>query len=204
MTPIDLFDYIHARKKIPARVLKHQAPQAKEVSSYQIIASHMIDAMVILGVTFMASTITALAAQSFMITPALSSAFNKIHFSSFVTSLLPLIFSTYFFASYFLNHGQTVGMSYLKTRIDMPDKSFRSSVFWGFFSAGAVMSGGLTLLSYQWIQTKGWGQYKGHDHLYFNLVAERSFSPVDLVAMTEAFHQLPAIPEEEETYLEAA
>lgn len=205
MTPIDLFDYIEADRKIPARVLKHKSPETSEVSSYHIIASYMVDTMMILSLTGAAAVLTGVGAKTFMITPALMTAFNKIHFASFVTSLLPLIFTSYFFCSFFFNRGQSYGMKMFKTRIDMPEMSYRSSLFWGLFSAGALMTGGLTLLSYQWIQNKGWGQFKDHDHLYFELVAERSYSPIDLVAATEAFHQIPAAPQEaEENYLKAA
>lgn len=204
MTPIDLFDYIHARRKIPASVLKHQTPQASEVTSYHILASYMVDTMMIISMTAAAALLTGIGAKTFMISPALASAFNKIPFTGFVTSLLPLIFTSYFFCSFFFNRGQTYGMKMFKTRIDMPEMNFRSSLFWGLFSAGALMSGGLSLLSYQWIQNKGWGQFKDHDHLYFELVAERSFSPIDLVAATEEFHKLPVLPQEEESFQKAA
>lgn len=205
MTPIDLFDYIETDRKIPARILKHKSPETSDISSYHIIASYMVDTMMVLSLTAAAAALTGIGAKTFMVSPALISAFNKIHFTSFVTSLLPIIFTSYFFCSFFFNRGQSYGMKMFKTRIEMTEMSYRSSLFWGLFSAGALMSGGVTLLSYQWIQNKGWGQFKDHDHLYFELVAERSYSPIDLVAATEAYHQTPAIPQEAEpNYQKAA
>lgn len=204
MSPINLFDYTNIQKKIPARVLKHQGPQATPVSSYKILGALMLDTATIIAVTSMAATMVALSTNTFMVTANLQKAFSAIPFASFVTSLLPLIFSSYFFFSYFFNHGQSYGMKVLKTRITMPEMSYRSSLFWGMFSAAAVMSGGLTLLSYQWIQKKGWGEFKEHDHLYFELVSEKTYSPVNLVEMTHSFHQAPTVQEQEETFLQAA
>lgn len=204
MSPINLFDYTNVRKKIPARALKHQTPKPKPISSYQIIGAHMIDALTIIGLTTALVAVVGISASTFMVTSNLRSAFNNIPFASFVISLMPLVFSSYFFFSYFFNHGQSYGMKVLKTRIEMPEMSYRSSLFWGIFSAAAVMSGGLTLLSYQWIQKKGWGEFKGHDHLYFELISEKTYSPVNLVEMTASFNQKPKVQEEEETFLQAA
>lgn len=204
MSPINLFDYTNARKKIPARVLKHQEIEAKAISSYQILGAHLIDAATIIGLSSMVATMVGLSATTFMMTSNLQKAFSSIPFTNFVISLMPLIFTSYFFFSYFFNHGQSYGMKAFKTRIAMPEMNFRSSLFWGLFSAGAIMSGGLTLLSYQWIQKKGWGEFKEHDHLYFELVAEKSFSPVNLVEMTATFNQKQAVQEPEEKFLQAA
>ena len=204
MSPINLFDYTNVRKKIPARVLKHKTPEPKSISSYQIIAAHMLDALTVIGLTTAIAAVVGISASTFMVTSNLHAAFNKIPFTNFVISLMPLIFSSYFFFSYFFNHGQSYGMKVLKTRIEMPEMSYRSSLFWGIFSAAAVMSGGLTLLSYQWIQKKGWGEFKGHDYLYFELVSEKTYSPVNLVEMTAALNHKPKLQEEEETFLQAA
>lgn len=204
MTPIDLFDFTHNSKKIPSRLLRHQSPEAKETSSYQIIAAFFLDALLIAGMTTVAAEITSLTTSTMMMSPVLKGAFGKIVFMNFVTTLLPLIMTSYFFASFFFNHGQTFGMSKMKTRIEMPEMSFRSSLFWGLYCAGAIMSGGLSLLSYQWLQNKGWGSFKGHDHLYFNLIAERSFSPINLVAETERFEKAAQEAASEEHFYKAA
>lgn len=204
MTPIDLFDFTHNNKKIPSRLLRHKSPEAKETSSYQIIAAFFLDAFLIAGITTLAAEITSITTSTMMMGPALKGAFGKIGFMSFVTTLLPLIMTSYFFASFFFNQGQTYGMFKMKTRIDMPEMNFRSSLFWALYSAGAIMSAGLSLVSYQWLQNQGWGSFKTHDHLYFNLIAERSFSPINLITETERFNELADQNQVEENFYKAA
>lgn len=205
MTPIDLIDYTRSSHKIPAAALKPSHVQSAPPATWKILAGYFLDFSTVTALTFTMSGLFKLSFNNLMVTRSLSKAFGAIPFQSLTTSMLPLMFVSYFFFSYFFNHGQTVGMKMMKTRIEMPEMNFRSSFLWGMFSSAVFMTAGLSfVLTYKWMQKKGWGEVKGHDHLYEVLMTERHLSPVNLVEMANG--HLPTAADEtvEETYLEAA
>lgn len=204
MTPIDLTDYTDSSEKIPADILKPAVHQ-ENVSSWTILAGYFLDFTAIMSFTLMTSAIFAMSLSNFMVSKSLRTAFKAIEFSSLNISLLPLIFVSYFFFSYFFNHGQTWGMNVMKSRIEMKEMSFRSSLLWAMFSAVIMMTGGISyLFTYQWMQMKNWGEFKNHDHLYFELMQERNLSPVNLLAMTNTTAATKVVESEEQNYLKAA
>lgn len=205
MTPIDLIDYTRSSKKIPAVILKQAPVATTPPSAWKILAGYFFDFVTVMTASTVITTIFEFSFNRLMVTRSLGQAFDKIPFETLSSTMLPLTFVSYFFFSYFFNHGQTFGMNTMKTRIEMPEMSFRASLLWGMFSASVFMTAGLSfVLAYKWMQKKGWGEVKGHDHLYQNLMTERNLSPVNLVELSSKQSIAPVETETEESYLKAA
>lgn len=204
MIPIDLIDYTRSSKKISPEMLKISAPVSeKPFSTWKLLGAYFFDFSTVMTFTFMTSGIFKIAFKNLMMTGQLNRAFNTIPFHTLTTTILPLMFVSYFFFSFFFNNGQTPGMKMFKARIEMPDMSFRASLIWAMFSASVMMTAGLSfMLAYKWMQSKGWGEVKGHDHLYKWMMIQRDISPVNLVELSTG--KPAAETPEEETYLEAA
>ena len=87
----------------------------------------------------------------------------------------------------------------------MPEQNFRSSLLWAMMSSLVVMTFGL---GFFWVRDfcarKSWGTFEGHDHLYAQLVQEKIFSPVDLVALSEANAKKAELEGHEEHFQQAA
>jgi hypothetical protein len=200
MTPIDLLDFTQSKKKIPSRILKHQAPEKVTVSNRRALIALMLDFGLILGTTTVLSTLFKFYFSSFMISQSLQTAMYKLSFYHFSVSFLPLMFMSYFFFSNFFNHGQSWGMHVMKTRINIPEQHFKSSLLWAMFSSATVMTFGLSFFwARDYFEQQGWGTFEGHDHLYIGLIQERNLAPVNLVKHTQEQN-----PSEEEIFVEAA
>lgn len=205
MTPIDLIDYTRSSKKIPNVLLKPNERIQPPPSSWKILAGYCIDFSIIISASYAISTLFQFAFSNLMVTRSLHNAFREIPYDSLTSTMLPFMFLSYFFFSYLFNHGQSMGMKMMKTRIEMPEMSFRSSFLWGMFSSAVFMTAGLSfVLSYKWMQQKGWGEVKGHDHLYHVLMTPVSLSPVNLLELSMANSVTPIEEETEVSYLEAA
>lgn len=91
----------------------------------------------------------------------------------------------------------------MKNRIEMKEQSFRSSLFWAMFSSAIMMTGGASFLfSYNWVQKKGWGEFKEEDHLYSELMQVRNLSPINVEEFANVEEK--SIPQEEDNFLKAA
>ena len=196
MTPIDLFDYTNSGEKLPTELLEHSVRAHKKVELYEIATAYIVDFTFVVTVSSVMTNFLELSMSHF-ITQNLASAYRDIPFASFHLSLLPVIFVTYFFACCFFNDGQSLGMKCLSTRISLPAMDFRTSLVWAIFSGSAMMTGGLTILCYRWLQESQVGEFKDHDHLYIDLVQERNLSPVNLVEIAYYNSQQPAFEEDQ-------
>ena len=195
MTPIDLIDYTHS-KKIPSALLSQNPVEAIDIKSSKIVAAYFIDFMTITTISVMASAFLILSFNSWMVTSSLENAFEAIKFSSIIINFLPLMFMSYFFFSFFFNHGQPWGMNKMNHRIEMKEMSFRSSLVWAMFSTTLMMTGGLSFLfTYNWMKDKNFGEFKKHDHLYLELMQARNVVSVNFVTSTKT---------KDESYLKAA
>lgn len=205
MTPIDLIDYTHSAKKIPSAVLRHTPVQTPEIKSTKILAAYFLDFMAICTGSMMVSSVFKISFNAFMATSSLQNALDNISYFSLTINTLPLIFMSYFFFSFFFNHGQTWGMHVMKYRIEMKEMSFKSSLIWAMFSSVFMMTGGFSyLFTYKWMQNKSWGGFKEHDHLYSQLMQERFYSPINLVEHSASHSRIETAQQEEESFLNAA
>ena len=195
MTPIDLIDYTNSADKLPTELLEHSVRTHKKVQLYEIAAAYMVDFSMVVTVSSVMTNFLEFSLSNF-ITRNLVLAYSDIPFSSLQLGLLPIFFLTYFFACCFFNDGQSLGMKCLNTRISLPAMDFRTSLVWTIFSSATMMTGGLTLLCYGWLQESQVGEFKEHDHLYIDLVQERHLSPVNLVEVAFQNGQKPVVPED--------
>lgn len=208
MTPIDLLDFAQAKKKIPSSVLQHIPGPSEQLKKRKIVLAHAFDLITISWASLFLVKFFEASFQSFMVTRELRGAFGQIQFESLMITIMPLMFTSYFFFSFFFNQGQSWGMKRMKLRVTIPTFSYRSSLLWAMFSACAMMTAGLTLLSYAWIQKKGWGEFKSEDYLYEGLVQYKDFNALNLVEAAATYINvatlMPKNQEKEDSIYEAA
>lgn len=208
MTPIDLLDFAEAKKKIPSSVIQHIPGPSEQLRKRKILLAHAIDLITISWASLFLVKFFEASFQSFMVTRELRQTFGQIPFESLMITIMPLMFTSYFFFSFFFNQGQSWGMKKMKMRVTIPIFSYRSSLVWAMFSASAMMTAGLTLLSYAWIQKKGWGEFKTEDYLYEGLVQYKDFTAFNLVEAAVISQNIstliPATQDNDESIYEAA
>jgi hypothetical protein len=201
MTPVNLVKYSQAEMKIPSEFLGPSADMQPPITTFQKLTSYFLDAVAISTLAGTFSMIIAVSFKQLFMSQSLKSHFHQINFADLTMMFMPLFFVSYFFFSFFFNHGQTWGMKVTKTRIEMKEMNFRSSLFWALYSATVVMSAGISyFLSYNRIKNKGWGDFQGHDHLYLKLVQTKVVVPVSIVAPLQNSSESEA----EENYYKAA
>lgn len=196
MNPINLVDFAEHSQKVPAQLL---APGTKktEFKLWKVFLGHYLDfAAAVVTTTIMISFFN-LSLKSYLVTKGLQRAWSDEVVFSFTASALPAMVFSYFFFSYFMNHGQTWGMHLLKKRISMKEKSFKEAALWACSSMVLCFTCGISYL----IQKDKWKNYKSHDYLYDHLMVDRPISPVNLVSAIEEYNKEEA---EEEYWSNAA
>lgn len=163
----------------------NQLPSPEKFPTWKIVISHWLDLCVVTA--------------SMMMVIALSSSYKSIIFTSksmqtageagFSATAITfgLILWAHFFFSYFLNHGQTVGLFAMKRRVLMKDKSFRDAVYWSLISFATCLSGGL--LPYV---MKLNDHYARHDYLYHHLLNVKEVTSINLLEWADKKEQAPA------------
>lgn len=195
MKIIDLTLFAEHSQKLPSEYLEPKAK--KETSSWAILAVHLIDFFVAYSITTMMTMLLSQSMGMIMAMSGLEKAFSFTKAMEFSSKLLPLVVFSYFFFSYFFNQGQTVGMRYLKKRVNLPSQSFRQSFIWAFRSFLLCVTGGLSFL---FSGTK-WNMLESHDYLYEDLLSPKDFSAINLVAIVEELEHQEV---EQESWQEAA
>jgi len=195
MKLIDLTLFAEHSQKLPSTYLETKTK--KVTSSWSILASHTID---FAAAYFITTMLTALLTQSMlmiMTVNGVEKAFSWTKAMGFSSKIFPLVLFSYFFFSYFFNHGQTVGMRYLKKRVHLTSQSFRESFHWAIRSFLLCLTGGVSFL----FSSNKWEQLEAHDYLYENLLAYKEYSPINLLTEVENFKQKEAT---EKNWSEAA
>lgn len=192
MNPIDLIPFAEHSQKLPGKYLAPIARNEK-ASTWKILASHSVD----FGLTFIATSVMTLffsqSVKTVLVTRSLRMAFSEKDVSSLAGPLIPLMVFSYFFFSYFMNHGQTLGMMLFKRRVDMQSKSFFEAAKWAAYSFFLVMTCGLSYI----VGKSKWQNIKGHDYLYEDLVKYRDVAPINLLSKIEEFKVSEEVIEEE-------
>lgn len=183
MNSIDLVTFAEHSRKIPDEVL---APISKKSSqTFRILASHLFDFWIGVCLTAAFGAIASQAFGSLMVTASLREAYSAEALGTFAFFFLPFILLSYFFFSYFMNHGQSWGMHLLKRRIMMADKSFGQAFLWAAHSVLVCLTGGL----YYGFRRKIWSAYQSSDYLYSELLAHKEDHRISLIARIEARHE---------------
>lgn len=181
MKLIDLVVFAEHSQKLPSQFLEPEIP--KNESSWKILAAHFIDLIVVFMFTNIILAIFAKSVEMILVTERLQSAFKFEKILHLSEPILPMTLFSYFFFSYFMNHGQTYGMFLLKKRVELRSKSFRECLSWALHSSLVCFSCGLTYL----LKRSKWNSFKGHDYLYQGLMNTKESPSIDLVAKVEEF-----------------
>ncbi len=180
MTPIDLIPYAEHSKKLPKNALS-PLKKGKPLETGKLLMAHFFDfSMAFMLSSFMAFMFN-LSMQGLLMTRGLRSVFSEATAFKLSMALFPLILFSYFFASYFLNHGQSYGMYILKKRMEMKSNSMRDAFSWATHSFLLCFSGGISLL----VKKDVWKGFKSHDYLYANLFIHKDYKAMDLVDHVE-------------------
>jgi hypothetical protein len=192
MNPIDLIPFAEHSQKLPGKFLAPIAKQEK-VSTWKILASHFID----FGLTFVATSVMTMlfshSIKSILVTRSLQIAFSEKNIASLAAPLVPLMLFSYFFFSYFMNHGQTIGMMLFKRRIAMQSKSFYEAAKWAAHSLFLVMTCGLSYV----VGKSKWQNIKNQDYLYQDLISYKEFHTINLLSRIDDFAEMEEVVEEE-------
>ena len=191
MNPIDLIPFAEHSQRLPGKFLAPTAVKEK-VSSWKILASHFIDFVITFTITSAMTMLFSHSVKMVFVTRSLRLAFSEKEISSLAGPLLPLMIFSYFFFSYFMNHGQTPGMMLFKRRVNMQSKSFMEAAVWAAHSLFLCVSCGLSYFA----SKARWQNVKGHDYLYQDLVAYKEIQPVNLLSKVDEFSVVEEVQED--------
>jgi hypothetical protein len=180
MKPIDLVLFAENSRKLPGHFLAPES-ENKSVPTWKVLAAHLVDFFTVCILTSSISSLFNLSIKNILVTRSLRIAFSHVNVMSFVGPLLPLMLFSYFFFSYFMNHGQTYGMLLLKRRIEMKSKSFKESFKWATHSLLLCISWGITFL----FEKSKWQKLKGHDYLYQELLTHKETHEIYLLSRVD-------------------
>lgn len=194
MKLIDLVLFAEHSQKIPDSYLTPHLSHKEK--SWEVLGTHLIDFFIAFTITFIMTAVLTESIQMILVTQGLQKAFKAAESMNFTGRLFPLILFSYFFFSYFMNHGQTVGMHFFKKRIKMRSQSFRDAFSWAMQSFAMCFSCGISYL----IKPESWSAIKGHDYLYENLMESKLDYSINLLARAEEHEK----DKNEESYLAEA
>ncbi len=170
MAPFNLSDFAVKEIKIPQSEL---TPPKQENYLGKILAAHFFDFWSVFWISITTKFFFKAAISALMITPGLQDAWDLVDFTPMTfLSMLPIGF-TYFFGSYFMNHGQTYGMKLMKTRVVMREHSFTEAFQWALRSLAVIGTFGLIARSFK-------DSCAAQDHLWRALVTSKDQTAPDV------------------------
>lgn len=174
MAPFNLSDLAVKEMKIPET---HLSPAKSKSFVARNLAAHFLDFWAIFWVTTFATSMFKLSFEIHLTTNGLSKAWDLVSLSPFTVFAWTSIAVTYFFTSYFMNHGQTAGMKIMKCRLKMSHHSLKESLLWAVRSFGIYVSLGLTAKAFS-------ANVRAHDYLWHELVAQKELIAPDVRTLT--------------------
>lgn len=134
-----------------------------KLETFKILLSHFIDLCISLIITILVTSslseiipVHSKFAEDYLVSSNIS--FSLISF--------PFVVLNYFFFSYLMNHGQSIGMHVFSKRIKLNYKSISEALIWATRSTALVLSFGLTYF----VNKSPWQNYQDHDYLYLELI----------------------------------
>ncbi len=170
MAPFNLSDLAVKEMKIPET---HLSPTKTKSFVARLLVAHFLDFWTIFWMTALATSMFKLSFQVHLTTKGLNKAWDLVSLSPFTFFAWTAIAVTYFFVSYYLNHGQTAGMKLMKCRVKMNHHDSKGSLQWAFRSFGVYASMGLTAKAFS-------ASVGAHDYLWHELVAQKEASAPDI------------------------
>ena len=176
MNPIDLLSYSEHQCKISRDKLM-PAKVSPPIALWKILAAFFVDSWLVWIVTLMGHSVFSQALTGFVFNQKLIKLMDQSFLIPF--KVYPLVLISYFFVSYFFNHGQSLGQFLFKLRLVVPEKNFPSALRASLICTGICLSGGLLVF---WSKSKY--QVVAHDYLYVDLIRHKDFSPINLIEQT--------------------
>jgi len=170
MQELDLLDFTNTSHKIPKYYLGHE-PLIK-TSRYKVMLAHCLDFYMVFTIFNIFNVFINLNLNRYIIT-------DSMEFSSAiilkVSIAAPLILLSYYFFSFFFNHGQTLGMKSFKLRTVMPEQSVNDSFITAYKTVLSVLTCGLAK------KFIGENVIKHEDYLYAEFMIHRDLAPINLL-----------------------
>ena len=192
MSSVDLLTFTNTKKKIPKNMLAEKTYPTR-VKLTHIVMTHFLDLIMVYQATLITSFIYQISLKTLMVSDQLIEAYSGISFLTLTLATTPIITFSYYFFSFFFNHGQTWGMHSVKSRIKMQEHSFRDSFYWATKLTVMSLTGSFILMVI-YPKFKNWAQkhFMPHDHLYGSLMTQTAASPIHLLKEIDLFHQIEA------------
>lgn len=180
MSPIDLKDFALKEQKLPKKFLS-SVSRDTPISTWKILGAHFLDFLAISFFTSFSAVVFNQSVKLLMMTKSLKHAFNEQGTISLASSMLPFMIFSYYFLSYFMNHGQTWGMHVFKKRMKMKSQDYRDAFYWAAHSFFLCITGGLFYLA----KKDEWQNIKGHDYLYQDMLDHKEYYAINLLERIE-------------------
>lgn len=180
MAPIDLVLFAEHSQKVPKYYLQ---PVQKKESKWPVFWAHFTDFTLVLMVTTWIVATIAHGLSFFIVTSSYPSIIGT--FMKLTSVLLPLMLFSYFFFSYFFNHGQSFGLFSVKRRIEMKQSSFKDAFLWALWSSLLCFSCGLSAI----FKISLLDKVKSHDWLYKDFISHKDYSHIQLIDRIEDFEK---------------
>lgn len=170
MAPFNLSDFAVKETKIHSA---HLSPAKSKNFVGNLLVAHFLDFWAIFWATTLATAVFKAAVQMHLTTSSLHKAWGSVSLLSFSVFAWTAIAMTYFFISYFLNHGQTAGMKLTKCRVKMKHHDYRDSFQWALKSLGIYFTMGFKAKSFN-------ANVAAYDYLWHELVAQKEEAAPDI------------------------
>lgn len=170
MAPFNLSDFAVKETKIPGEALR---PHQKKNYIGLFLRAHFVDFWTIYFLNSLATKTLHFSMGPHLTTKALSKAWKMSDLSTFSLLTWVAVGMTYFFCSYFMNHGQTPGMMMSKCRVKMKEHSFSDAFKWTLKSFSVFLSLGMVTPGFR-------HEILAHDHLWHELVAQKDVAAPDV------------------------
>lgn len=183
MAPIDLKQFADHSQKIPSKYLNHFH---KDSFTRKILLSHLIDFAAIFMIAWSMKFFMEATFGSFMLGKSLKTIWAQTPTETTFPFFFAVTTATYFYCSYFLNHGQTWGMHKMNLRSSMEEFSFKDAGIWTLFSMSVYVTGSLFIYrGLDWVNAQGAGKISHHDFLYQTFVMIKDEKAPSLVDLTQ-------------------
>lgn len=193
MKAIDLTKFATYSQKLPKSFLHLGTPKKEVIPTFKLLGGYFADFILCVGATSFMAQVYNLSVQSLLVTKGLRGAFAPAETAKLGLALLPLTVFCYFFLCYFMNQGQTWGMHFFKTRLEMKPNSFKEAAYWAVKSLLVCFTSGL----YYAFNKGPWSAVHQHDYLYQSLMIPKDISTFSLLDKVSEFEteEVPSFEE---------
>jgi hypothetical protein len=185
MKHIDLLDFAVHSQKINQTLLIPPPTQKKTLGhKLKVFFALAVDLFIVMLTTAIFNKLLLQTANSFLIGDSLELAMEKT--SGLELWIYPMIALSYFFASFCLNDGQSLGMRLVQKRLHLHSPNLKECLKWSLWSMAACFTFGISSFL---IKTPS---FVAHDHLYLHLLTEKDQTGINLIEEARKFKETSA------------